>query len=72
LDTGTHDALQDAASYVKTIQDRQDLKIACIEEIAWRMGFITKEQMLRAAKKVRKSTYGEYIFDIARREDGLR
>lgn len=72
LDTGTHDAFQDAASYVKTIQDRQDLKIACIEEIAWRMGFITKEQMLRAAKKVRKSNYGEYIFDIARREDGLR
>lgn len=71
LDTGTHDALQDAASYVKTIQDRQGLKIACIEEIAWRMGFITKDQMLQAAEKVRKSTYGEYIFAIAARNEAL-
>lgn len=69
LDTGTHDSLQDAGSYVRTIQDRQGLKIACIEELAWRMGFITKEQMLKAAEKVKKSTYGEYIFDIASRED---
>ena len=68
LDTGTHDSLQDAGSYVRTIQDRQGLKIACIEEVAWRMGFITKEQMLKAAEKVKKSTYGEYIFDIANRE----
>ena len=69
LDTGTHDSLQDAASYVRTIQERQGLKIACIEEIAWRMGFIDKEQMLRAAQKVAKSTYGEYIFDLAKREE---
>lgn len=69
LDTGTHDALQDAASYVRTIQERQGLKIACIEEIAWRMGFIDKAQMLAAAERTRKSTYGEYIFDIARRQE---
>lgn len=68
LDTGTHDALQDAASYVRTIQDRQGLKIACIEEIAWRMGFIDKDGMLRAAQKVAKSTYGEYLFELAKRE----
>ncbi len=68
LDTGTHDSLQEAAAYVKTIQDRQGLKIACIEEVAWRMGFISKEQMLQAAEKVKKSTYGEYIFDCAQRE----
>ncbi len=68
LDTGTHDSLQDAASYVRTIQDRQGLKIACVEELAWRMGFIDKEQMLRAAQKVAKSTYGEYIFELAKRE----
>ena len=67
LDTGTHNSLQDAGAYVRTIQDRQGLKIACIEEIAWRMGFITKEQMLKAAEKVKKSTYGDYIYDIARR-----
>jgi glucose-1-phosphate thymidylyltransferase len=68
LDTGTHDSLQEAAAYVKTIQDRQGLKIACIEEVAWRMGFITKEQMLAAAEKVKKSTYGEYIYELAERE----
>lgn len=68
LDTGTHDSLQEAAAYVKTIQDRQGLKIACIEEVAWRMGFITKEQMLAAAEKVKKSTYGEYIYELAKRE----
>ena len=69
LDTGTHDSLQEAAAYVKTIQDRQGLKIACLEEVAWRMGFITKEQMLIAAEKVKKSTYGEYIYEIAKREE---
>lgn len=69
LDTGTHDSLQDAGAYVRTIQERQGLKIACIEEVAWRMGFISKEQMLRAAEKVKKSTYGEYIYTIAERGD---
>lgn len=69
LDTGTHDSLEDAGAYVRTIQERQGLKIACVEEVAWRMGFITKGQMLKAAEKVKKSTYGEYIFDIAERED---
>ena len=69
LDTGTHDALQDASSYVRTIQDRQGLKIACIEEIAWRMGFIDRDQMLRAAEATAKSTYGEYIRTIAEREN---
>lgn len=64
LDTGTHDSLQDAAMYVKTIQDRQGLKVACIEEVAYNMGFITKEQMFKAAEKVSKSTYGEYIFAL--------
>ncbi len=68
LDTGTHDSLQEAAAYVKTIQDRQGLKIACIEEVAWRMGFINKEQMLLAAERVKKSTYGEYIYELANRE----
>ena len=69
LDTGTHDALQDASAYVRTIQERQGLKIACIEEIAWRMGFIDKAQMLRVAEPLRKSTYGEYLFELAARED---
>ncbi len=61
LDTGTHDSLADATAFVKAIQDRQGLKIACIEEIAWRMGFIDRDQLARLAEKLRKSTYGEYV-----------
>ncbi len=67
LDTGTHDALQDAAAYVKMVQDRQGFKIACLEEVAWRMKFISTAEMIAAAKRVEKSTYGEYLIDIAKR-----
>ncbi len=61
LDTGTHDSLADATAFVKAIQDRQGLKIACIEEIAWRMGFVDRAQLARLAETLRKSTYGEYL-----------
>jgi glucose-1-phosphate thymidylyltransferase len=61
LDTGTHDSLADATVFVKAIQDRQGLKIACIEEIAFRMGFIGREQLGALAETLRKSTYGEYL-----------
>ncbi len=61
LDTGTHDSLAEATAFVKAIQDRQGLKIACIEEIAWRMGFVGRDQFARLAEKLRKSTYGEYL-----------
>jgi len=64
LDTGTHDSLADATSYVKAIQDRQDLKIACIEEIAFRMGFIDIQQLKKLAELFKKSTYGEYLLRI--------
>lgn len=61
LDTGTHESLLQAASFVQTIQDRQGLKIACIEEIAYRMGYIDAEQVLRLAEPLRKNSYGQYL-----------
>jgi len=66
LDTGTHEALADATMYIKAIEDRQNLKIACIEEIAYRMGFIDKDQLVVLAEKLNKSTYGSYLLKIAR------
>jgi len=64
LDTGTHDSLLDAALFVKTIQDRQGLKIACIEEIAYAMGYIDAEQLARLAEPLRKSGYGDYLLGV--------
>jgi len=64
LDTGTHDSLADATAFVKAIQDRQGLKIACIEEIAWRMGFIDHAGLDKLAQALRKSTYGEYLLKL--------
>jgi glucose-1-phosphate thymidylyltransferase len=64
LDTGTHDSLLDAALFVKTIQERQGLRIACIEEIALSMGYIDKAQVERLAAPLRKSGYGEYLLSI--------
>lgn len=61
LDTGTHGALLDASVYVKVLEDRQGLKIACIEEIAYRMGYIDAEQVLRLARPLCKNEYGQYL-----------
>ena len=66
LDTGTHDSLADATAFVKAIQDRQGLKIACIEEIAWRKGFVSRGQFAGLVDTLKKSTYGEYLAQILR------
>ena len=64
LDTGTFDSLSDATEYVRVIEKRQGLKIGCPEEIAYRLGFITKEQLTALAEGLKKSGYGEYLFKI--------
>ena len=67
LDTGTHASLLDAATYVRITEERQGLKIACPEEIAWRQGFISDEQLQRIAEPLRKSGYGEYLLRLLER-----
>jgi glucose-1-phosphate thymidylyltransferase len=64
LDTGTHEAMQQAASYVQAIQERQGLKIACIEEIAYRLGYINGEDVKRLACDMTKNDYGKYLMAI--------
>ena len=64
LDTGTFDSLMQASQFVEVIQNRQGLKISCIEEIAYRKGFINEEQLRNLAEPIRKSGYGEYLFSI--------
>jgi len=65
LDTGTQDSLLQAANYMHTIEQRQGLKISCIEEIAYKMEFIDKTQLLALAEQMAKSSYGQYLFNIA-------
>jgi len=67
LDTGTHESLLDAAKYVEIIEKRQGLKISCIEEIAVRQGFITKQQVAKIAKSYGKSVYGEYLRELVKK-----
>jgi len=64
LDTGTFDSLMQASMFVQVIEQRQGIKIACIEEIAWRKGFITKEQLVALAQPLLKSGYGQYLMNL--------
>ena len=65
LDTGTHDSLLDASQYVQTIEQRQGLKVACLEEIAYQQGWIDRQQLLVQAKAFGKTGYGQYLFKLA-------
>ena len=69
LDTGTHNSLLDAANFVRIVEERQGLKVACVEEVAYRMGFITARQLARLAKPLVKSGYGEYLQRVLREKD---
>jgi glucose-1-phosphate thymidylyltransferase len=68
LDTGTHESLEQATSYVRAIQDRQGLKISCIEEIAYRLGYIDREQLKNLAYDMLKNEYGRYLMEIIEQE----
>lgn len=64
LDTGTHESLLEASNFVEAIQKRQGLYVACIEEIAFRRGYISKDKLLKLAEPLKKTAYGEYILDV--------
>lgn len=64
LDTGTHESLHQAANFVQTIEERQGLKLACIEEIAYRLGYITADRVKELAAPLAKSSYGKYLLQI--------
>ena len=65
LDTGTHDSLLEASNFIATIENRQGLQVACLEEIAYRNGYITREQLLKLAEPLKKNNYGKYMIKIA-------
>ena len=69
LDTGTHESLLEASQFIQTIENRQSLKVACIEEIAFEMGYITKEELIALAQPLKKNQYGQYL--LRRAEEGV-
>ena len=69
LDTGTHESLQQAASYIQAIQERQGLKVACIEEIAWRNGWIDTESLVETGSTMTSNSYGRYLVQLAQDDE---
>jgi len=61
LDTGTHSSLLEASNFIQTLENRQGLKVACLEEIAFELGYITKEKMLKLSEPLQKNDYGQYL-----------
>ncbi len=72
LDTGTHESLLEAGQFIETIEKRQSLKVACLEEIAFEMGYISKEQLLKLAEPLKKNQYGQYLITRANQGRGVR
>ena len=70
LDTGTHESLQKASSFIESIEHRQNLQISCLEEIAYRMGYITLEKMVELAQPLKKTEYGQYLLNLAKQQAG--
>ena len=68
LDTGTHESLNQASIFIETIENRQGLKVACVEEIAWRMGYIDAEQVLKLAQPMVNNGYGQYLVNLIKRD----
>lgn len=68
LDTGTHDSLQEASSFIATVQKRQNLMVACLEEIAYRMNYIDKKQVIKLAQPLKKNDYGQYLLRLVGEE----
>ncbi|MDD2789204.1 MAG: glucose-1-phosphate thymidylyltransferase RfbA [Sulfurimonas sp.] len=72
LDTGTHESLLEASQFIQTIENRQSLKVSCIEEIAYEMGYISKEKLLELAEPLKKNQYGQYLIRRAAQPRGLK
>ena len=68
LDTGTHDSMMEAANFIATVQKRQNLKVACLEEIAYRMGYIDRDQLVKLAQPLKKNDYGQYLLRLAKEQ----
>jgi len=64
LDTGTHESLHEASSFVQTIENVQGMKIACLEEISWRNDWLSNDDLLNRAKSMKKNDYGKYLIDL--------
>ncbi len=72
LDTGTHESLLEASMFIQTIENRQGLKVACIEEIAYEMGYISKDKLIELAQPLKKNQYGQYLLKRAKEGQGIR
>jgi glucose-1-phosphate thymidylyltransferase len=71
LDTGTHEALQSASTFIEIVERRQGLKISCVEEIAFRMGYIDGQQLEALAEPMRKNDYGKYLLDVLQKRGAI-